>query len=140
MNQPTEARLAAWGFVPLRIVLGFVFFMHGWQKIFDFGISGTADILGKLGLPLATAAAILLMVVETVGGVAILLGVFARWVALALAIEMCIAIPVARFQGGFFTPYGYEFEMTLLGACLTMAILGSGGMSLDRMFRKASQP
>ena len=130
-------RLAAWGFVPLRIVLGIVFIMHGTQKLFDFGIAGTADILGKLGIPFAAGAAVLLIIVESLGGVAIALGLFARWAALLLAIEMCVAIPVARYAGGFFTPYGYEFEMTLLGACLTLALIGSGGMSLDALLKRS---
>ena len=130
-------RLAAWGFVPLRIVLGIVFIMHGTQKLFDFGIAGTADILGKLGIPFAAGAAVLLIIIESLGGVAIALGLFARWAALLLAIEMCVAIPVARFAGGFFTPYGYEFEMTLLGACLTLALVGSGGMSLDGLLKRS---
>ena len=67
---------------------------------------------------------------------AILLGLFARWVGVLLAIEMIVAILVARLKGGFFTPYGYEFELTLLGACLTIAALGSGGVSLERTFRR----
>lgn len=136
MNKPADAARVTWGLVPLRIVLGAVFIMHGTQKLFDFGVAGTADILGKLGIPFATGAAILLIVLETLGGAAILVGAYARPVALLLAIEMCVAIPVARFKGGFFTPYGYEFEVTLLGACLTLALLGSGGISLGDRFGK----
>ena len=137
MDQPLNARLGTWGMVPLRIVLGIVFIMHGTQKLFDFGVAGTADILGKLGIPFAAGAAVLLIVIESLGGVAIALGLFARWAALLLAVEMCVAIPVARFAGGFFTPYGYEFEMTLLGACLTLALVGSGGMSLDGLLKRS---
>jgi putative oxidoreductase len=138
LTQPQTSWTQSWGQVPLRIVLGIVFMMHGWQKLFDFGVAGTADILGKLGIPLATAAAVLLIVVELAGGMAILIGSFARTAALLLAIEMCVAIPVARFGGGFFTPYGYEFEMTLLGACLTLAAIGPGGVSADTWWRRRS--
>lgn len=131
MNRPPALTLS-WGLVPLRLALGIVFVMHGWQKAFVFGIAGTADILGKLGIPLATASALVLVVAELGGGVAIITGVFTRWAALALAVEMCVAIPVARMGGGFFTPYGYEFEMTLLGACVTLALVGPGDVSLGR--------
>ena len=48
----TGARFAKWGMLPLRIVVGLVFLMHGGQKLFVFGPAGTADIMGKLGLPL----------------------------------------------------------------------------------------
>ena len=47
----TGARFAKWGMLPLRVVVGLVFLMHGAQKLFVFGLGGTADIMGKLGLP-----------------------------------------------------------------------------------------
>jgi putative oxidoreductase len=118
--------------VPLRIVLGAVFLMHGGQKLLYFGLSGTSDILFKLHIPLPTFFAIVIMILEPLGGLAILLGVFARGACVLLAIEMTVAILVARLHGGFFTPYGYEFEMTLLGACLTIAAIGTGPIALVR--------
>jgi putative oxidoreductase len=135
MNQSIEPVLQRWGLVPLRVVVGLVFLMHGGQKLFGFGLSGTADIMGKLGIPLPSLAASVVIIAELVGGLAILFGLYARWAGIALAIEMLVAIPVARVHGGFFAPYGFEFEMTLLGACLTFAALGSGGVSLERMLR-----
>jgi putative oxidoreductase len=125
-----------WGMIPLRIVVGLVFLMHGGQKLFDFGLSGVSDMLLKLGFPTPTFWAIVLMVLEPLGGLAVLLGYFARPMALLLAIEMSVAIPVARWKGGFFTPYGYEFEMTLLGACLTIAMLGAGDVTLRQLLRR----
>jgi len=127
-----------WGMVPLRFVVGLVFLMHGGQKLFVFGVPGVADMLMKLGFVLPTANAVLLIAAELVGGTAVLLGVFARAAGLGLAVEMAIAIFVARLGGGFFTPYGYEFELTLLGACLTIALVGPGGVSLERLLRPAT--
>ena len=129
----TGARFAKWGMLPLRIVVALVFLMHGGQKLFVFGIGGTADIMGKLGLPLPYASATIVIAVELVGGLAILLGGFTRVAGALLAIEMAVAILVARLHGGFFAPYGYEFEFTLLGACLTFALNGPGRMSFDEI-------
>jgi putative oxidoreductase len=131
------ARFAKWGMLPLRIVVGLVFLMHGAQKLFVFGLGGTADIMGKLGLPLPGLAAIIVIAVELLGGLAILLGVFTRLAGALLAFEMLIAILVARVNGGFFAPYGYEFELTLLGACLTFALNGPGQMSLEEMLPRS---
>ncbi len=117
--------------MPLRIVVGAVFLMHGGQKLFTFGVPGVADMLFKLGFILATPLAVVLIIAELAGAVAILVGAFARWAGLLLAVDMCVAILVARLQGGFFTPYGYEFELTLLGACATIALVGAGGTSVD---------
>ena len=121
-----------WGMMPLRLVVGVVFLMHGGQKLFDFGIAGVADMLQKLGFPMATLFAGILIAAELAGAVSILLGAFARWAGIALSVDMTIAILVARLHGGFFTPYGYEFELTLLGALLTIALVGPGGLSVDR--------
>jgi len=120
-----ESMIPRWGMVPLRFVVGIVFLMHGGQKLFVFGLGGTADIRGKLGLPLPTVSAAVVIAAEILGGLAIISGLFARWGALALAIEMLVAIPVARLHGGFFTPYGYELELTLLGRLLTLSAVGS---------------
>ena len=136
MNQQTESALLRLGLVPLRVVVGLVFLMHGGQKLFVFGLGGTADIMGKLGMGLPSLAAALVITAELLGGLAIVSGLYARWAGAALAIEMLVAIPVARLHGGFFAPYGLEFELTLLGACLTFAALGSGGVSLERMLRR----
>jgi putative oxidoreductase len=132
----TGARFAKWGMLPLRIVVGLVFLMHGGQKLFVFGIGGTADIMGKLGLPLPSICAAIVIAVELLGGLAILLGIFTRLAGALLAFEMLIAIIIARLAGGFFAPYGYEFELTLLGASLTFAFNGPGRMSLEEIWHR----
>jgi putative oxidoreductase len=131
MNQHAQAAIRRGGLLPLRLVVGLVFLMHGGQKYFTFGLSGTADILDKLGIPFPAFFAAVVTAVELLGGLSILLGYFARVAGALLAFEMVVAIFVARLHGGFFTPYGYEFELTLLGACLTLSALGAGGLSLE---------
>ncbi len=133
----TGARFAKWGMLPLRIAVGLVFLMHGGQKLFVFGIGGTADIMGKLGLPLPVLCAAIVIIVELLGGLAILLGVFSRLAGALLAFEMVVAILVARLAGGFFAPYGYEFELTLLGASLTFALNGPGRISFDEIWHRS---
>jgi putative oxidoreductase len=134
----TGARFVKWGMLPLRIVVGLVFLMHGAQKLFVFGPGGTADIMGKLGLPLPLVSATVVIAVELLGGLAILVGVFTRIAGALLAFEMVVAILVARLHGGFFAPYGYEFELTLLGACLTFALNGPGRMSLEETWQRST--
>lgn len=135
-----NSRFVRWGMLPLRVAVGLVFLMHGGQKLFVFGLGGTADIMGKLGLPLPLAAAAVVLAVELLGGLGILLGVFTRLAGALLAFEMLVAILVARVHGGFFAPYGYEFEFTLLCACLTFAMHGPGRTSLEGILRRPSAP
>lgn len=135
----SDSRFDTWGMLPLRIAVGLVFLMHGGQKLFVFGVGGTTDIMSKLGIPLPSIAAVVVITVELLGGLVILFGMFTRLAGALLAFEMLIAILVARLHGGFFAPYGYEFELTLLMACLTLAAVGPGGSSLEAMLRRSSK-
>jgi putative oxidoreductase len=62
--------------------------------------------------------------------------VLSRGIAGLLAFEMFVAIVVARISGGFFAPEGYELELTLMAACVALALAGPGAFALDRkLFR-----
>jgi putative oxidoreductase len=136
MSETANAVFSRWGLIPLRLAVGVTFVMHGSQKLFVFGLGGTADILHWLGIPFPMFFAGVVMVTELLGGLAILFGLLARWAGLLLAVDMTVAILVARMKGGFFTPNGFEFEMVLLGASLTIAAIGTGAVSLDRLFKR----
>ena len=126
---------SGWAILPLRLVVGLVFVAHGAQKLFQFGLGGTTAFLGQLGVPLAGLAALVLIAVELLGGLAILLGLFTRLVAVLLAADMLTALLTVHLRNGFFLPDGIEFVLTLLGGALSLAGLGPGPLALDR--RKA---
>ena len=136
MNSASQLKIETAGMLPLRAVVGLVFLMHGGQKLFYFGIAGVADMLAKMGFVFPQLFAVLLIAIEVVGAIAILFGLYTRAAGVVLALEMVIAIFVARVAGGFFTPYGYEFELTLFGACLTLAAVGAGGISIDARLKQ----
>jgi putative oxidoreductase len=140
MNQATAAALARWGMLPLRVVVALVFVMHGGQKLFVYGLSGTAGAMTQMGIPLPGLAAVVVTFVELLGGLAILTGCFTRWAGVLLAIDMAVAILQVRLGGGFFAPNGFEFELTLLGAALTLAAVGAGGVSVDRLLDRGKTP
>jgi putative oxidoreductase len=127
---PTST-IAAWAPVPLRLVVGLVFLAHGAQKVFQFGLGGTAGFLGGLGVPAPAVAALVLMAAEALGGLALILGAFTRVAAPVLAANMLVAILLVHLRAGFFLPGGMEFALTLLGANLTLAMTGAGPASVD---------
>lgn len=133
MSDRANAVLSKWGMLPIRIAAGVIFVMHGWQKVSVFGIPGTSEMLRFLGIPLPTFFAVIVMTTELLGGLSIMVGLFSRFWSIGLAIDMTVAILVAR-RHAFFTPIGFEFELVLLGGVLTIAALGAGEMSVDRMF------
>ena len=84
--------MAGWGMAPLRLAVGLVFLMHGGQKLFVFGVAGVAGFFGNLGIPAPMAAAVVVSLVEFLGGIALVLGFLTRWAALLLAINMLVAV------------------------------------------------
>lgn len=127
----TSSRIQGWGVAILRVVVGVVFLVHGVQKLFIIGVPGVANFLGNLGIPFPTLSAIVVSGVEFLGGLALVLGLFARWAAGPLAIDMAVALFTVHLRGGFFVPEGFEFVLTLFASCLALVCLGSGAPSFD---------
>jgi putative oxidoreductase len=128
-----------YGPAALRLCVGAVFLAHGAQKLFGAwggpGLAGTAAFLAKLGLTQTYPLAILLAVTEFGGGALLVLGGLTRWVALALAIDMGVAIWKVHYLNGFFTnaPHGpgVEFPLVLIGALMCLMLTGPGAFSVD---------
>jgi len=125
-----------WGITVLRVIVGIVFLAHGGQKLFVWGFSNVAGFFGQVGIPLPMLAAIVVTLVEFLGGLALVVGLFTRWAAIPLAINMLGAMLTIHLKAGFFLPDGYEFVLTLLAANVALALLGSGEASLDRLLGK----
>lgn len=136
----TSPALQAWGIAVLRAVVGLVFLAHGLQKAFATGMTGVAEFMGQVGIPLPMAAAVLVTAVEIVGGLALIAGFFTRWVAIPLAIEMLVAAVVVHGPSGFFLPNGFEYALTLLASSVSLSLLGPGTYAVDNVLRLGGEP
>ncbi|MGH9470114.1 MAG: DoxX family protein [Terriglobia bacterium] len=115
----------------LRIVVGFTFSCHGWQKLFGAfgGIHGHAAPFGHL---LWFAA-----VIETVGGALVLLGLFTSPAAFILAGEMAFAFFIVHYpHGPIPIRNGGELAVVYCFVFLFLCAAGPGPVSLDRAFRR----
>ena len=125
----------------LRVSVGAVFMAHGAQKLFGIwggpGLNGTTAMLGALGVPYAQPLAMVLALVEFAGGILLALGALTRWAALALAVDMAVAIWKVHARNGFFLSDhasrggGVEYAMVLLAALVCVALIGPGAFSIE---------
>ena len=121
-----------WGIAVLRVAAGIVFLAHGSQKVFVFGLSAVGSTFTHMGFPLAAVLGPFVALLEFVGGMLLIIGVFTRWVALLFAIEMAVAILKVHLSAGFFLPAGFEFAFTMCAASVALALAGPGAWALDR--------
>lgn len=119
------------GIAILRIIAGVVFVAHGAQKVFVYGFAGVGGAFAQMGVPMPTVMGPVIGLIELFGGVALIVGLFTRVAALALACDMLGAILLVHAAGGFFLPSGLEFVLMLFGAALALLFAGPGALSID---------
>ena len=123
---------APWGIALLRVVTGIIFLMHGQQKLFEFGIGGVTGMMTGLGVPAPGPMAIVVTLVELVGGLALILGAFTRIAAVLVAIVVLVAFFLVHLPNGFFaTTGGVELVLLLATAGVTLLLTGPGALALD---------
>ncbi|MGC4108149.1 MAG: DoxX family protein [Thermomicrobiales bacterium] len=128
------------GLLLIRVVTGIVFFMHGYQKLVDNGISATQQGFNAMGVPLPDLTAIVVTFVELIGGAALILGAFTAIAGMLLAVDMLSAIFIVHIDAGFFAMNGgFELVLLLGAVALGLAIAGPGQYSVDAMTSVASR-
>jgi putative oxidoreductase len=120
-----------WGLALLRLIVGIVFVMHGSQKLFTYGIHGVTGSFAGMGIPVSGFTAPLVTFVEFLGGIALILGLFTRWAALLLAINMVGAMYFVHLKNGFYAPGGVEYPLTLMAANVALFFAGPGIAAVD---------
>ncbi|MEU4508474.1 DoxX family membrane protein [Nonomuraea wenchangensis] len=117
-----------------RVVTGVIFVAHGLQK-WQSGLGATTGMFSGMGIPLPGAAAGFATVVETVGGVFLILGLLVRPVALLLLIDMIGAVVFVHGNRGVLVDQGgWELAGALGALCLLFLALGGGRIGLDGLF------
>ncbi|WP_456623552.1 MULTISPECIES: DoxX family protein [unclassified Bradyrhizobium] len=138
-----DSRTAPYAALVLRVTLGALFLAHASLKLFVFTPAGTAKFFGSLGFP--PELAYLIITVEVLSGIALILGVWTRYAALAgIPILLGAIFTVHGAAGFFFTnpKGGWEFPAFWAIALAAQALLGDGAYALrpSRDVEAASGP
>lgn len=125
-----DLRTAGYGLAFLRMSLGVMFVAHAGLKYFVFTIPGFAGFLGSVGLPSLLAWPVVLA--EFIGGMALIIGVQARLVSVALLPVLLGALVIHWPNGWLFTAKngGWEYPAFLVVAQITHILAGDGAFAL----------
>ena len=118
-------KLFAYGPLPIRILAGITFIVHGLPKLSN--IAGSEIFFGKIGLP--PDLAMLIGLLEVIGGIALLVGILTRIASCLFIIEMIGSTIVAKLSKGFVG--GFEFDLLLMSISISLLLTGPGRGSIE---------
>jgi len=140
----SRSPVARWAPIPLRLIVGYGFMEHGFAKLAR-GPEAFPAILHALGVPAPHLMGWLTILVEIVGGLAVLLGALVPLASIPMAAVLLVAMITVHLPYGFssiklqavtaagaqFGPPGFETDLLYL-ACLAALVLGgSGPLAID---------
>ena len=121
-----------WGIFILRLALGLIFLVHGWPKLKNLKV--TAQNFEMMGFKPGIFWGTIVAVVEFVGGLAVLVGLYTQLAAPFLAIDMLVAV-IWKMKRGQKLVGGYELDLSIMSIALLLSTLGAGAYSLDNYWR-----
>jgi putative oxidoreductase len=132
-------KTAPYAVLLLRVSLGLLFLAHAALKIFVFSVPGTVEFFQSLGLPAVIAYGV--MALELLGGIALIIGFYAPYAALPLALEMLGTIVTVHGRNGWlFTNEGggWEYPALWTVALIALFLLGDGAYAVKPIGKAAS--
>ena len=115
----------------LRVILGAVFIVHGYPKLFK-SFSETVGFFESIGIRPAKFWVFVVGAVEFFGGIALVFGFATQLVAALIVVNMLVAIAKVKGKQGFVN--GFEFDLMLLIVALSLVLTGSGAYAIDISF------
>ena len=121
----------------VRVVVGIMFLMHVSVKFKMGAAAVAANVMAKNGLQPALFWAYIVIFFESVGGACLIVGLFTRFFAAALAIEILVALLTVHLPKGYSAGAGgYEYVLLIGAVCFVIAIRGGGPYSVDHYIGK----
>lgn len=132
MRRLANHSASAYGVTLLRVSLGVMWIAHALLKLFVFTLPGTAQFFASIGFPGFLAYPV--FTAELLGGLALVLGIYARQTAIALVPIMAVVVWVHAPNGWLHTAQGggWEFPVFLSVASVALWLMGDGALAARR--------
>jgi len=118
----------AWGVTAVRVAMGISFTIAGWTK-FAGGIGAVVGSFANYGIPLPGIAAPFIATLELVGGFALIVGLFSRWLALLFTCELIIGAFYVKLPATSWV--ASRIDIMLLGGAALLLLAAPGRLALD---------
>jgi putative oxidoreductase len=129
----SSPRVLSLGLAALRLGVATIFIKHGAQKLFVFGFAGITGAFTHMGVPFPGVMGPFIGLLEFFGGIALVIGLLTRLIALGFVCDMLGAILLVQLKSGF---SHYEFEFLLLVSSLALVLTGAGEFSVDALLAR----
>lgn len=119
-----------------RVVLGILFLAHGIDKL-HMGLSNVEAWFDSIGVPGVFAYAV--AIIELVGGVLLIMGIFTRYVSAMFVMVLLGAIFTAKLSAGLLgngQMAGYELDLSFIIIAMYLIVAERSPLSLDYLFRR----
>jgi putative oxidoreductase len=121
-------KISAFAPLPIRIMAGIAFIIHGLPKFEN--LQGTQGFFASVGI--AADLALLIGLLEVIGGVLLIVGLLTRIASILFIIEMIGAILVVKAGNSFTGEGGYEVDLLLMTISISLLLSGPGRVSIER--------
>ncbi|MFC5449443.1 DoxX family protein [Paenibacillus aestuarii] len=117
----------------MRVLMGAIFLSHGIAKL-QMGLGNVDAWFSSIGIPGFLAYVVTML--ELIGGILMIVGLFTRYVSALFVIMLIGAIATAKLSAGLLgnaqTP-GYELELGYILISLYLVVANPPALSLDRL-------
>jgi putative oxidoreductase len=127
----SSPRQVSLGLAAIRLAVATIFIRHGAQKLFIYGFAGVTGAFTQMGVPFPGVTGPFIALLEFFGGIALLIGLLTRLIALGFVFDMLVAILLVQLKRGF---WGYELEFLLLASSVALFLTGAGRFSIDALY------
>lgn len=126
---------SGWGVTAVRIAMALIFIVAGWGKVAG-GLGNVGTAFARLGMPVPGVTGPFIALLELIGGFALLIGLFTRWLGLVFAIQFVVATFYVKFANQGWN--AGRIDLMLLAGGILLFLAGPGKAAVDELWLEKS--